>query len=289
MKQRVITAVVLLALLAVVVWQINTPVLVLVIAFLAAVAANEIMRCAKVENTFIRVVATGYAACVPFFASAKALTPWVSEAVWGKVIGAVPGVVYLIALVLVLLLAMLKGYAYTTFEDVAESVFAGALVPFGFSVFIRLRDMFQIEQFGIYLIFYGLICALATDSGAQLAGMAFGKHKMSPNISPKKTVEGAIGGLIFSLILNAVAMILYNRLADFKMDEFAVTVLLAACLPVSFLGMMGDLSASVLKRNFGVKDFGKIFPGHGGVMDRFDSSMFTLPVTYALALTVFSK
>ena len=289
MKQRVITAVVLLALLAVVVRQINTPVLVLVIAFLAAVAANEIMRCAKVENTFIRVVATGYAACVPFFASAKALTPWVSEAVWGKVIGAVPGVVYLIALVLVLLLAMLKGYAYTTFEDVAVSVFAGALVPFGFSVFIRLRDMFQIEQFGIYLIFYGLICALAIDSGAQLAGMAFGKHKMSPNISPKKTVEGAIGGLIFSLILNAVAMILYNRLADFKMDEFAVTVLLAACLPVSFLGMMGDLSASVLKRNFGVKDFGKIFPGHGGVMDRFDSSMFTLPVTYALALTVFSK
>lgn len=289
MKQRVITAVVLLALLAVVVWQINTPVLVLVIAFLAAVAANEIMRCAKVENTFIRVVATGYAACVPFFASAKALTPWVSQAVWGKVTGAVPGVVYLIALVLVLLLAMLKGYAYTTFEDVAVSVFAGALVPFGFSVFIRLRDMFQIEQFGIYLIFYGLICALATDSGAQLAGMAFGKHKMSPNISPKKTVEGAIGGLIFSLILNAVAMILYNRLADFKMDEFAVTVLLAACLPVSFLGMMGDLSASVLKRNFGVKDFGKIFPGHGGVMDRFDSSMFTLPVTYALALTVFSK
>lgn len=289
MKQRVITAVVLLALLAVVVWQINTPVLVLVIAFLAAVAANEIMRCAKVENTFIRVVATGYAVCVPFFASTKALTPWVSEAVWSKVIGAVPGVVYLIALVLVLLLAMLKGYAYTTFEDVAVSVFAGALVPFGFSVFIRLRDMFQIEQFGIYLIFYGLICALATDSGAQLAGMAFGKHKMSPNISPKKTVEGAIGGLIFSLILNAVAMILYNRLADFKMDEFAVTVLLAACLPVSFLGMMGDLSASVLKRNFGVKDFGKIFPGHGGVMDRFDSSMFTLPVTYALALTVFSK
>ena len=289
MKQRVITAVVLLALLAVVVWQINTPVLVLVIAFLAAVAANEIMRCAKVENTFIRVVATGYAACVPFFASAKALTPWVSQAVWGKVIGAVPGVVYLIALVLVLLLAMLKGYAYTTFEDVAVSVFAGALVPFGFSVFIRLRDMFQIEQFGIYLIFYGLICALATDSGAQLAGMAFGKHKMSPNISPKKTVEGAIGGLIFSLLLNGVAIILYNRLADFKMDEFAVTVLLAACLPVSFLGMMGDLSASVLKRNFGVKDFGKIFPGHGGVMDRFDSSMFTLPVTYALALTVFSK
>ena len=74
-----------------------------------------------------------------------------------------------------------------------------------------------------------------------------------------------------------------------KQRVITAVVLLAACLPVSFLGMMGDLSASVLKRNFGVKDFGKIFPGHGGVMDRFDSSMFTLPVTYALALTVFSK
>lgn len=288
MKQRVITAVVLLAILALVVWQIHTPVLVLVVGFLSAVAANEIMKCAKVENTFIRVVGTGFAAAVPFFASEKALEPWLSAEIWGKVTGALPGIVYVIVLVLMFLLAMLKGYAYTTFEDVSVSVFASVLVPFGFSIFIRLRDMFQIEQFGIYLIFYALICALATDSGAQLAGMAFGKHKMSPNISPKKTVEGAVGGLLFSLLLNGVAIVLYNRLADFKMDEFAVTVLLAACLPVSFMGMMGDLSASVLKRNFDVKDFGKIFPGHGGVMDRFDSSMFTLPITYAIAITVFA-
>lgn len=289
MKQRVITAVVLLAVLALVVWQINTPLLVAVLAFLSAVAANEIMKCAKVENTFIRVVGTAFACVFPFFSSEKALEPWVSAEIWSKATDALPGIVYIIALVLVFLLAMLKGYAYTTFEDVSVSVFASALVPFGFSTIIRLRDMFQIEQFGIYLIFYGLICALATDTGAQLTGMAFGKHKMSPNISPKKTVEGAIGGLIVSLLLNGVAIILYNRFADFKMDEFAATVLLIACLPVSFMGMMGDLSASVLKRNFGVKDFGKIFPGHGGVMDRFDSSLFTLPITYAIAITVFLK
>lgn len=289
MKQRVITAVVLLAVLALVVWQINTPLLVAVLAFLSAVAANEIMKCAKVENTFIRVVGTAFACAFPFFSSEKALEPWVSAEIWSKVTDALPGIVYIIALVLVFLLAMLKGYAYTTFEDVSVSVFASALVPFGFSTIIRLRDMFQIEQFGIYLIFYGLICALATDTGAQLTGMAFGKHKMSPNISPKKTVEGAVGGLIVSLLLNGVAIILYNRFADFKMDEFAATVLLIACLPVSFMGMMGDLSASVLKRNFGVKDFGKIFPGHGGVMDRFDSSLFTLPITYAIAITVFLK
>ncbi len=200
---------------------------------------------------------------------------------------AVPQVVYIIALVLIFLLAMLKGYAHTKFEDVAISVFASVFVPYGFSVFVRLRDMFENEQFGIYLIFFGLICALGTDSGAQLGGMAFGKHKMSPNISPKKTVEGAVCGVIFALILNVVAVVLYNQFADVKIEAAGIITLLICSLPISFMGMMGDLSASVLKRNFQVKDFGKIFPGHGGVMDRFDSSLFTLPLTFAVALIAF--
>ena len=158
------------------------------------------------------------------------------------------------------------------------------VVTFGFSIFNRLRYMRVDEQFGIYLILYALICALATDTGAQLTGMAFGKHKMSPNISPKKTIEGAFGGLVVSMVLNAVALTLYNKLANSVIPQNMATLLLAMVLPTSFMGMMGDLSASVLKRNFGVKDFGKIFPGHGGVMDRMDSSLFTLPVTYAIAL-----
>ncbi len=284
MKQRVITAVCLLAVLAVVVWQINTPALVIVIAFLSAVASGEIMRCANVQNTFIKVLGIIFSALTPFFASAKVLTPVVGEENWAAVIGFVPNIVFVIVLCLAFLLAMLKGYAYTTFEDVAVSVFASVAVPFGFSIFIRLRDMFDNMQFGVYLIFYALICALATDTGAQLTGMAIGKHKMSPNISPKKTVEGAIGGLFFSLILNSIALIVYNKVAVVSMDKSMATVLLACCIPVSFMGMMGDLSASVLKRNFGVKDFGKIFPGHGGVMDRMDSSLFTLPCTYVIAL-----
>ena len=284
MKQRVITAVCLLAVLAVVVWQINTPALVIVIAFLSAVASGEIMRCANVQNTFIKVLGIIFSALTPFFASAKVLTPVVGEEGWAAVIGFVPNIVFVIILCLAFLLAMLKGYAYTTFEDVAVSVFASVAVPFGFSIFIRLRDMFDNMQFGVYLIFYALICALATDTGAQLTGMAIGKHKMSPNISPKKTVEGAIGGLIFSLILNSIALVVYNKVAVVSLDKSMATVLLVCCIPISFMGMMGDLSASVLKRNFGVKDFGKIFPGHGGVMDRMDSSLFTLPCTYVIAL-----
>lgn len=284
MKQRVITALCLLAVLAVVVWQINTPILVLVIAVFSAIATGEIMRCANVQNNFIKVVGIAFSAGCQLFASEKVLEPLVSADVWGKVIGAVPNIIFVIALCLVFFLAMLKGYAYTTFEDVAVSFFASVVVPYGFSIFIRLRDMFDNEQFGIYLIFYALISALATDTGAQLMGMAFGKHKMSPNISPKKTVEGAIGGLIFSFILNSVALTLYNKLAIIAISPKMAALLLGLCVPVSFMGMMGDLSASVLKRNFGVKDFGKIFPGHGGVMDRMDSSLFTLPITYAIAL-----
>ena len=287
MKKRIITAVVLLCILALVVWQINTPLFVAVIAFLSAVASNEIMKCANVKNKFIVVLGRAFSACVPFFASAKVLLPFVDSQYWGNVVNAVPQVVYIIALVLIFLLAMLKGYAHTKFEDVAISVFASVFVPYGFSVFVRLRDMFENEQFGIYLIFFGLICALGTDSGAQLGGMAFGKHKMSPNISPKKTVEGAVCGVIFALILNVVAVVLYNQFADVKIEAAGIITLLICSLPISFMGMMGDLSASVLKRNFQVKDFGKIFPGHGGVMDRFDSSLFTLPLTFAVALIAF--
>lgn len=287
MKQRVITAIVLLLVLALVVWQINTPLFVLVIAFLSAVAANEIMRCAKISNKFILVFGTAVAAVFPLFASPKVLEPVVSADVWGPVISAVPSIVYIIAVGIIMCLAMLKGYAHTKFEDVAIAFFGSVCVPFAFSVFVRLRDMFINEQFGIYLIFFALICALGTDVGAQLGGMAFGKHKMSPNISPKKTIEGAACGIVTSIVLNAVAFMLYNHFADATLDAIGATIILVCCVPVSFMGMMGDLTASVLKRNFGVKDFGKIFPGHGGVMDRFDSVLFTLLLTYVMALVAF--
>ncbi len=286
MKQRVITAVCLLALLAVVVWQINTPALVIVVAFLSAVASGEIMRCANVQNTFIKTVGIIFSALVPFFASSKALEPVVSADVWAQVIGFVPGIIYVILLCLAFLLAMLKGYAYTTFEDVAISMFASVAVSYAFSLFIKLRDMFYNMQLGVYFIFFALICALGTDTGAQLIGMAFGRHKMSPSISPKKTVEGAAGGLAVSFILNSAALTLYNIFAEVPLEKNIAAVLLVCCIPVSFLSMMGDLSASVLKRNFGVKDFGRIFPGHGGVMDRLDSSLFTLPVTYIIVLAI---
>lgn len=283
MKQRVITAAVLLALLAVVVWQIYTPLFIIVIAFLSAVASNEIMKCAKVSNKFILVFGTALGAYIPFTSSENIMSPWINSAKWGNIIFFVPPAALIAIVVIAFCLAMIFDYKNTKFEDVAVSVVASVLVPYGFAMFGALRDFYGYRSpVGVYLIFYGLICALGTDTGAQLGGMAFGKHKLCPNISPKKTVEGALCGVVFGFFLNMIALLLYNRFAYSTLDRKFVLTLLFCAPFVGALSMMGDLTASVLKRNFDVKDFGKIFPGHGGVMDRFDSSLFTIPLTFVI-------
>ncbi|WP_455493209.1 phosphatidate cytidylyltransferase [Eubacterium sp.] len=283
MKQRLITAGVLLALLAVVVWQIYTPMFIIVIAFLSAVASNEIMKCAKVSNKFIVILGTAVGAIIPFTSSSSIMCPWISEAKWGNFISTVPPLAFIVFIIIAFFLAMIFDYEHTKFEDVAISVVASIAVPYGFSMFAMLRDMYDYKtQLGVYLIFYGLIAALGTDTGAQLGGMAFGKHKMAPHISPKKTKEGALCGICTSFVLNVFAMLLFNKIAYAPLSKAMVTTLLIAEPFIAFLSMMGDLSASVLKRNFDVKDFGKIFPGHGGVMDRFDSSLFSIPLTYCV-------
>ena len=286
MKQRVITALILLALFILIIWQIATPLFVVVVAAFSAIAANEIMNCAKITNKFLLIVGTALGFIIPFVGDASTLEPFVSTQTWFSVINAVPKVVIITVLIIAYFAAMLKSYSHTKFEDVAITVVASLLVPSAFSMFVLLRDIrgYETNQLGVYLIFYALICSLVTDIGAQLGGMKFGKTKMSPNISPKKTIEGAACGIVFSLIINAIALVLYNKLGAVSLTMKQAAILLAAEPFIAAIGMMGDLSASVLKRNFNVKDFGKIFPGHGGVMDRFDASLFTVPLTYCIAL-----
>ncbi len=287
MKQRLITAACLLVLLGLVAWQIYTPALVILVAIFSAIATKEIMDCAKIKNKFINVLGIAFSFCTPFFASASVLEPWVEAVKWDGIINCVDKRIYIIVLALAFFLAMLADYENTKFEDVAIALVSTVVVPFGFSLFVTLRDISGFKtQNGVFLIFYALICALGTDTGAQLGGMAFGKTKMCPKISPKKTIEGAVSGVITSMVLNAIALMLYNKFAWYPLTQHEATIIMIAAPIISFMSMMGDLTASVLKRNFGVKDFGKIFPGHGGVMDRFDSSMFTFPLTYCVALII---
>ena len=136
---------------------------------------------------------------------------------------------------------------------------------------------------GLFLILFAMFSAWLTDTFAYFTGSFLGKHKMCPNISPKKTYEGAIGGVIGCVISNvALYAVFENFVFENPVNNYLAVVLMSVALSV--ISMCGDLTASVVKRNFGIKDFGKLIPGHGGIMDRFDSVLFVAPVFWLYAV-----
>ncbi len=156
-----------------------------------------------------------------------------------------------------------------------SSAFITAYLSF-FMSFIALAR-YGVGRYGVILVF---LFAWITDSGAYFAGRLFGKRKLAPNLSPKKTVEGAIGGVIATMLGTVIYIIVMKT---FYNVEFCSNVLLVvASIGGAVLSELGDLAASALKRNCGVKDFGKIFPGHGGFLDRFDSVVFVAPYAFLL-------
>ena len=121
--------------------------------------------------------------------------------------------------------------------------------------------------------------AWISDTGAYFAGTFFGKHKLCPEISPKKTVEGFFGGIVTDIVIMTVFSLIYSLVTGVHVHYWWLIFTAAVC---SVISVLGDLSASILKRQQGLKDYGNIMPGHGGVMDRFDSVLFTVPAFYAL-------
>ncbi len=164
-------------------------------------------------------------------------------------------------------------------------------VAFGFAAtvavtyaFWTLAGLYSAEDgHGLFYLLLVIIAAWGCDTGAYFSGYFFGKHKMAPEISPKKTVEGAVGGIIVDMLLMLVACLIYNAYSGFK----ANTWLIIAVTPVlAFAGMMGDLIFSYIKRDCGIKDYGKIMPGHGGVLDRFDSVLVVAPLVYVAVVNL---
>ena len=135
---------------------------------------------------------------------------------------------------------------------------------------------------GVVLAAYCLIVAWVADGGAYFVGRALGRHKLAPVISPKKTVEGAVGGFVISLALSLAAPYVYADVLGYaagRMNYLHLAVISTACVVMS---MFGDIAFSAIKRQYGVKDFGNLLPGHGGVLDRFDSVLFVAPTFYLL-------
>ena len=138
---------------------------------------------------------------------------------------------------------------------------------------------------GELLVLLPLVAAWGSDTFAYFVGVRFGRHKLAPVISPKKTIEGSVGGVAGAAALTVVVVMLFNRHSAIDLPYW-VAAIIGACGAV--VGQLGDLSFSIIKRQTGIKDYGKIFPGHGGVLDRFDSVIFVAPVV-ELLLRVLSE
>jgi phosphatidate cytidylyltransferase len=163
------------------------------------------------------------------------------------------------------------------FAQVAMTMIAGLLIPFLLSALVRIRIM----ENGVFFIAAPFVMAFMPDTGAYLIGCAFGKHKLCPAISPKKTVEGLFGGFLGGI----VGMVVYGLVLQ-NLFGFTVNYLFAVIYGVLGAGFatFGDLMFSVIKRQSGIKDYGKLLPGHGGILDRFDSVTIVAPLAEALLL-----
>ena len=163
--------------------------------------------------------------------------------------------------------------------DLAKILTVICAVPFLSFVFVFMGGIINVKN-GVYYILLLFVFSSGCDMGAYFTGVTIGKHKLCPELSPKKTVEGAIGGIVTTIVLTLVVVFIFKNHIDISTAKIVATVLLS--VPLCIIGMMGDLFASAIKRSVGIKDYGNLIPGHGGILDRFDSILMISPVLYGL-------
>ena len=182
---------------------------------------------------------------------------------------------------IILLILVMAVYVFAFPKYVSEQVMT---VYFGvFYVAIMLSYIYQTRMIrdGAFLVWLIFLCSWGCDTCAYCVGMLIGKHKMSPVLSPKKSVEGAVGGVVGAALLGAI----YAAVVGSHLEaENPVITYAIICAVGALISMVGDLAASAIKRNHNIKDYGTLIPGHGGIMDRFDSVIFTAPVIYYLSM-----
>ncbi len=270
MLKRTITAVVALAVFIPILYFSDTIVFPIAMSLLSLAAAYEMVSCVGLKkNYWISVPSYIVGLFLP-------LLPRLTES----------PVPYILAVCMIYMIGI---FAATVFSrgkldfTLSASAFTGVFyVTVSFASIVLLRDT------GKYFYLLVFIGPWVSDTFAYLCGRMFGKHKLIPEVSPKKTVEGSIGGIVFAAISYVVYAVIVWQISDAPSFPNLLMMAVAGAI-VSVISQIGDLSASVIKRRFGIKDYGWVFPGHGGVMDRFDSVILTAPVLYILSqIPVFS-
>lgn len=196
------------------------------------------------------------------------------------------GIYYMATVIVVTLIILMTAYVITfpeyRTEEVTAAFFGMCYVPVMLS-YLYLTRMLPDGQYFVWLI---LLSSWGSDTLAYCSGMLLGRHRMAPRLSPKKSVEGAVGGVLGAMLLGAIFGYVVN--SGLFSAEISLFTCAAACGVGALIAMIGDLAASAIKRNHGIKDYGNLIPGHGGVLDRFDSMLFTAPAVY-FAVSIFEQ
>lgn len=266
MGTRIAVAVVGIPLLLLVIFLAPLWGLGIVVGVIAAGVAWEFLRAAQPDaKTRYRVYAAVSAAALPVGESLSL----------GR--GFVLAVVFLLFLVMFCeLMLTFRTEKRMDFTLVALCVFAGAVLPYLLAAIVRLGT----EGMGTAYVLLPFIAAFTSDSGAYFVGRALGKHKLAPHLSPHKTIEGSAGGFLSAIL----CMVLYGLILKALGYTASIPLLAAYGFFGSLVCQLGDLSFSAVKRERGMKDYGTLIPGHGGMLDRFDSMIFTAPALELLAL-----
>ena len=266
MLKRTITGVALVAVLVVVLLFLPAWCAGVLVSVMVALAAEELLHATGlVDNPHLRGGAVAAAVNVVWWCFFGMHYAW--------------ALTVLLVFVLLCFAQLLRTQGKLPFAQVPITMVAGLLIPFLLCALLRIRMMDN----GVYLIAAPFVMAFLSDTGAYLIGCAFGKHKLCPTISPKKTVEGFFGGILGSIL----GMIVYGMVLQ-HFFGFTVNYLFAVIYGVlgSGFATFGDLMFSVIKRQTGIKDYGKLLPGHGGILDRFDSVTIVAPVAELLLLVI---
>ena len=273
MKKRLLTAVVGVSIAVGWLFTAYTPAFAVIMAVVAGVCVFEMLKVFGVKNVPFFALCELTAVCVVLYAELRAKFT-------------VPLFPVLTGLVLVSLICMVLDHKKLRFEQVVCGLFCALLIPAALSSVVLFRDVYVTwpalftKNDGIFFILFAFFCSWMTDGFALFAGKALGKHKLAPEISPNKTVEGAVGGVLGNALVCVLLWYIFKTKFNLSVHINIIWVVVSA-LALSVISMFGDLAASTIKRHSGVKDFGNLLPGHGGAMDRFDSSVFVFAALYA--------
>lgn len=266
MKTRLIAAFALLPVLLVVVLVLPVIWATIMVAFMSVVAARELLYTTKLV-TEKRIVA---------YAMAMAI----GTSFWSYLGNPLmPAMASLWVFLIVLVVELLGAHGTLQFGKVCIAAVSGIVIPLCLSSAVRIL----LSDFGRYYIIVMLIMAFMSDTGGYFAGRFLGKHKLAPVISPKKTVEGAIGGFFTVLISLMVYGFILEHFYHLEYN-YALACIYGAL--GTFSAIVGDLTFSVIKRQAGIKDYGNLMPGHGGVLDRCDSIVTTAPLAEILMILI---